>query len=513
LTAEYGQWGFFQVRAVRKEIIAEIRRDFEGIAGVGETFAQPIAKLDFAWLEEPSSPIIVAALPTIIPFEPTLVPPPLPGQQGSIFSPPDPDATKVSGSEPTKSPTLPLQPTASNPNSPTDLPAPTPSPTPTSAGPQPTDTPPPTSTLPSDPTASATPIPTSSPTPVPTSTSPPPSPTPTTQPTVIPTATSTPGDGGPGGWWNSCYSYRKQVTVQTAGSGVNEGYSARILLNHSSLVSAGKSRSDGNDVRVVWHSGSNWIELDRMVSHSSSWNRSNSEVYFKLAAGLPGYSSDGSYYIYYGCSSPGSPPDNPNDVYWYSNQFNTDNPLSGWTQRDVEDVGDWEVRRGHLEHESTGRQSEQTPYINHKLVLTGRPVIQNLLVNFEFLMRDNDLISVGLCSNDNSPSGFYVGYSSDRWFNDDSVPDRTGYWVNDSNNGYSGTSLSMGPIYRPTVTWTSSRITNSFNGNNYQWNAGPTSANYFCFATNSMDVALDDLFIREYVDPEPVTQLGDEATQ
>ena len=112
-------------------------------------------------------------------------------------------------------------------------------------------------------------------------------------------------------------------------------------------------------------------------------------------------------------------------------------------------------------------------------------------------MRDHDLISVGLCSNDNSPTGFYVGYSSDRWFNDDTMPDITGYWVNESNTGYSGTSLSMGPVYRPTVTWTSSRITNSFNGNNYQWNAGPTSANYFCFATNSMDVALDDFFIND----------------
>jgi hypothetical protein len=247
-----------------------------------------------------------------------------------------------------------------------------------------------------------------------------------------------------------------------------------------------------------------------MVSHDSSWKRSNSEILFKLAAGMPAYSTNEDYYIYYGCSSPGSPPDNPNDVYWYANQFNTDNPLSGWTQRDVEDVGDWSVRSGHLEHESTGRQSSQLPYINHKLVLTGRPVIQNLIVKFEFLMRDNDLIAVGLCSNDNSPNGFYVGYSGDRWFNDDSVSERTGYWVSESNNGYSGTNLNLGTVYRVTMAITSNQITNSFNGNNYQWNAGPSSPNYFCFATNSMDVALDDLFIREFVNPEPSTQLGAE---
>jgi hypothetical protein len=101
----------------------------------------------------------------------------------------------------------------------------------------------------------------------------------------------------------------------------------------------------------------------------------------------------------------------------------------------------------------------------------------------------------------------------DRWFDDDGVPDRTGYWVSETNTGYTGTNLNLNTVYRVTLAITSNQITNSFNGNNYQWNSGPSSANYFCFATNSMDVALDDLFIREYVDTEPVTQLGNEATQ
>ena len=303
------------------------------------------------------------------------------------------------------------------------------------------------------------------------------------------------------------------MTVMTSGAGVREGYTGKINFDHRSLVSAGKSRSDGNDLRLVWQTDTHLIELDRLAAPYSAWNRSNTEIHFKLAAGLPAHSSDNRYYLYYGCSSPGTPPQDLNDVYWYANRFNTDNPLSGWTQRDVEDVGLWEVRSGHLEHESIGRQTAQLPHINHKLVLTGKPVIQNLVVNFEFLMRDDDLIAVGLCSNDNSPTGFYVGYSSDRWFDDDGVPHRTGYWVNSSVNGYSNTSLSLGIVYRPTVVWTSGQILNSFNGNSYQWNAGPSSANYFCFATNSMDVALDDLYIREYVNPEPVSSLAAEEAQ
>jgi hypothetical protein len=527
LTAEYGQWGFLQVRSVRKEIIAEIRRDLGELPDAGETFALPIPKLGFAWLEEPSSPVVIAALPTIVPTEPTIVPPPVNNQYASMLPPSSPVPTTAPDTDPTKSTTPTVIPSATDPNyptntpgpsptptdinSPTSTPGPSPTPTQTSSGPQPTKTPLPTATSTDEPASSPTATMTSSPPPTATSTSPPPTPTATTAPTMAPTATSTPG--GSASWWNSCYSYRKQVTVMTAGAGVNEGYTGKLNFNHSSLVSAGKSRSDGADVRLVWQSDSNLIQLDRLAAPYSAWNRSNTEIYFKLAAGLPPYSSDGKYFLYYGCSSPGTPPQDANDVYWYSNRFNTDNALSGWTQRDVQDVGVWEVRSGHLEHESDGRQSSQVPYINHKFVLTGKPVIQNLVVNVEFMMRDNDLFAVGLCSNDNSPSGFYVGFSADRWFDDDGVSSRTGYWKNAASSGYSNTTLSMGPIYRPTIAWTSSQILNSFNGNNYQWGAGPSSANYFCFATNSMDVALDDLYIREYVNPEPVSSLGSEEAQ
>jgi hypothetical protein len=165
-----------------------------------------------------------------------------------------------------------------------------------------------------------------------------------------------------------------------------------------------------------------------------------------------------------------------------------------------------------LEVNSSGRQTDQLPNINHKLVLTGKPAIKDLLVKFEFLMEQNDLIAVGLCSNDNSPSGFYVGYTKDRWFDDDDVPDRTGYWSGATNTGYSSTNLSLDTVYRVTLAWTSNRISNSFNGMSYQWNAGPSSANYFCFAANSMDAVLDDLLIRNYVDPEPVLSLAGEQT-
>ncbi len=122
-----------------------------------------------------------------------------------------------------------------------------------------------------------------------------------------------------------------------------------MIFNHRGLVSSGKSRSDGGDIRILWNSGSNWYALDRVVGNNSSWNRSNTLVFFQLAAGMGAYSSNSNYYLYYGCSSASNPPDDPNQVYWYYNNFNSDNALSGWTQRDVEDVGDWRIVNGRLE--------------------------------------------------------------------------------------------------------------------------------------------------------------------
>ena len=514
LAAAYDQWAYLPVLAVRDDIIAEIRSDFEGLIEIRETFEQPENKPEFAWVPEDQSPVLVAALPTILPHSPTNVPLPAEQAQESFVTDPvsfptQPDTANNAFEAPVANTSIPTYP-----------PSATDPPSPTQPGPQPTDTPQPTNTIspsgtPSqDPTSTptTTPAPTSVPTSTPTTTAPLPTSTlmPSATPTAMPTATATPGDTV--GWWNGCYQYRQQVTVRTAGSGVNEAYSAFIIFNHRGLVSSGKSRSDGGDIRILWNSGSNWYELDRVVGNNSSWNRSNTVVFFQLAAGMGAYSSNSNYYLYYGCSSASNPPDDPNNVYWYFNNFNTDNALNGWTQRDVEDVGDWRVINGHLELESSGRQADQLPNINHKLVLTGRPVIQNLLVKFEFLMRDDDLIAVGLCSNDNSPTGFYVGYSKDRWFDDDGVPDRTGYWSGATNTGYSPTNLNLDTVYRTTVAWTSNRIANSFNGMSYLWNTGPSSANYFCFAANSMDAALDDLIIRNFVNPEPVLSLGGEQT-
>jgi hypothetical protein len=119
----------------------------------------------------------------------------------------------------------------------------------------------------------------------------------------------------PTDWWNSSYACRKQLTI-TAPSGktVYGGYPVKLRFDHASLVSAGKSQADGDDIRVLYKNGSNWVEVDRVLTNnglsSSSWNQRDTAIVFKTQSSISGGGSDGAYYLYYGNTSAVNPPTN-----------------------------------------------------------------------------------------------------------------------------------------------------------------------------------------------------------
>lgn len=137
-------------------------------------------------------------------------------------------------------------------------------------------------------------------------------------------------------WWNSSYSYRKQMTiVNNMASPLGLGYSVNFTVDTVSLVSAGKMRSDGNDLRTLyWNTTSaDWLELDRDVI---AMNSSSTQVLFKTQAEIEAGSSDCNYYMYYGNPSAGSPPMNKSNVYEFWDNFDDGSLGSEWT---VESVG------------------------------------------------------------------------------------------------------------------------------------------------------------------------------
>ncbi len=109
-------------------------------------------------------------------------------------------------------------------------------------------------------------------------------------------------------WWNGSYAYRRQVTVTAGASAIPVDYAMNLTFDHNALVTAGKSQSDGDDVRIAYWNGTAWIEKDRVLDSASSWNSASTKIWFGTDAAIGASSSDGNYYLYYGNTTAINPP-------------------------------------------------------------------------------------------------------------------------------------------------------------------------------------------------------------
>ena len=127
------------------------------------------------------------------------------------------------------------------------------------------------------------------------------------------------------------FGYRNRLYVDNPNaSTLPAGYTLKLALDTAGLISAGKLRSDGNDLRIARDTGSAMVELDRVFE--SSFPGANTQIAFKLQAAIPAGSRDSSYYIYYGNSDPGLPPTNPANIYFLWDDFNAPIDLARWAQ-------------------------------------------------------------------------------------------------------------------------------------------------------------------------------------
>jgi uncharacterized repeat protein (TIGR01451 family) len=121
--------------------------------------------------------------------------------------------------------------------------------------------------------------------------------------------------GGVPGW-----SYRRGLFIDNnADDELPAAYSVRLVLDTAGLVSEGKLRADGDDLRVVWQDGTTQVELDRVAE--TAFNTASTEIWFKTQVPIPGNERDGSYYLYYGNPGAGAPPADRADVYALWDQF------------------------------------------------------------------------------------------------------------------------------------------------------------------------------------------------
>jgi hypothetical protein len=131
-------------------------------------------------------------------------------------------------------------------------------------------------------------------------------------------------------WFDTNWLYRKKITITSGSIAIPTGYSVNVTFNHSNLVTNGKSKVNGEDVRILYWNGATWDELDRMLDPSSSWNGASTKIWFKTQEVISSSASNDDYYLYYGNALATSPSTNSSNVFFFYDGFESGN-LSAWS--------------------------------------------------------------------------------------------------------------------------------------------------------------------------------------
>ncbi|UCD92091.1 MAG: DUF2341 domain-containing protein, partial [Methanobacteriota archaeon] len=108
------------------------------------------------------------------------------------------------------------------------------------------------------------------------------------------------------------FQYIRGITITAGSSSLPPGYTVSIDLDHASLVAAGKSQADGDDVRMFYWNTTEWVEIDRILDPASSWNSNSTRVWFALYRGIESSTTERGYYVHYGNTVISNPPTNVN---------------------------------------------------------------------------------------------------------------------------------------------------------------------------------------------------------
>ncbi len=142
-------------------------------------------------------------------------------------------------------------------------------------------------------------------------------------------SSSSSGAGGQGG--AAPNAFRRPIDVRAGSAAVPGHYSIAIVLDHQTLVAAGKSLASGDDVRV-FHKGNGLTELDRVLGLETQWNTATTEIWFRSTSPIPAGGDDGAYFVYYGDPTASSPPADPNQVHLFFDDFEGGS-LARWTDQ------------------------------------------------------------------------------------------------------------------------------------------------------------------------------------
>lgn len=131
-------------------------------------------------------------------------------------------------------------------------------------------------------------------------------------------------------WWNESWSYYAPINITNNNDTVNiskdfyKSWSMNITINHTALVTAGKSSANGDDVRVICGDA----EADRV--NMTAFNLAATEIWFNwtgediVGTSLGTWYNDTHCQLYYGNAGAGAPPATYTNVFTYGNPGTVD---------------------------------------------------------------------------------------------------------------------------------------------------------------------------------------------
>ena len=137
------------------------------------------------------------------------------------------------------------------------------------------------------------------------------------------------------GWWNPAYGFRRRIAFGTTHAALPRGYTVGLPVD-TRPSATNVALATGDDVRVVWQPRARAaVELDRI---GDVWDDAGTVVEFRLQSDVGANRDedvDGAYFVYYGNGTPGTPPADEMNVYYFADFFDRgDSPTiaNGWSQ-------------------------------------------------------------------------------------------------------------------------------------------------------------------------------------
>lgn len=320
-------------------------------------------------------------------------------------------------------------------------------------------------------------------------------------------------------WWNLSYPQQRQITVTAGAPGAPAGYSIPLVLNHATLVAAGKSLANGNDVRIAYWNGTAWSELDRVLDAGSTWNSSTTTIWFRSSASLQPNGSSSGLYLHYGNPGAGSPPATASNVFLFVDGFEAGN-LNQWTQLPP---ALWAVdnTRAHTGTFSVRHPSEG----DATRVLAANPALNLADVYLEswwYLSSSSTLFDVSQNVRhtgspvNNTNSSYLTNLYEDRglygWFIGREINSEFFEVAPPAGTPVPNTWIRVGTGMQGTTLWSfiNGAAINSASGLAQLTSGNVALQKWRVPAGNSWWV--DDVIVRRYVNPEPTGSLGSEQT-